>query len=148
MASIPGISRLEQDASGTRGWQVRLQRRGVRIARFFSDARWGSTEAALRRAIDFRDRVLARRSETTIRVQETLTQRNQSGVVGVSRIDNLSSNGTRYTSWQATWSEPDGTRRRVRFSVLRYGEEEAFQLACEARASGIAGEWSPENRPL
>lgn len=141
MAKTPGISRLEQDATGTYGWQVRLRQRGVRVSRFFSDARWGSREAALRTAIEFRDRILARRSTETIRVQETVTTRNQSGVVGVSRIENLSSNGTHYTSWQATWSEPDGSRKRVRYSVLRYGDEEAFRLACEARAAGIAGQW-------
>ena len=32
-----GICRLDLEASGTYGWQVRLQRTGVRFARFFAD---------------------------------------------------------------------------------------------------------------
>jgi hypothetical protein len=56
-------------------------------------------------------------------------------VVGVSRVTVVASNGMEYQFWQATWSEP-GKRRCVKFSVKRYGEEGAFELAVEARETG------------
>ncbi len=55
----PGISRLDQPGVSTRGWQVRLQRKGVRFGRFFSDSAWGGRANALKRAIRFRDRLLS-----------------------------------------------------------------------------------------
>ena len=54
------ISRLDLEAVGSHGWQVRLQRRGVRYQRFFSDQSWGGRRDALVRARQYRDRVLAR----------------------------------------------------------------------------------------
>jgi len=64
-----------------------------------------------------------------------LTRRNVSGVVGVSRII-IKSGTSRYEFWQATWSSGPGVRRRMKFSVRRYGEERAFELACGARKRG------------
>ncbi|MEO0416529.1 MAG: hypothetical protein AAF226_16410, partial [Verrucomicrobiota bacterium] len=54
-----GISRLDQPEVGTHGWQVRIQRKGVRHGRFFSDSAWGGRERALEVALEFRDRVIA-----------------------------------------------------------------------------------------
>jgi hypothetical protein len=139
-----GISRIDLPASGTHGWQVRLQRRGVRFQRYFGDRTWGGKRAALQRARQFRDRVLARleqREENDAgdrRVRShSATVRNRSGMVGVARVRNRSANGVYYESWQATWSPAPGRRKSVRFSILRYGDEEAFQLACEARRAAV-----------
>ena len=61
-----------------------------------------------------------------------LTRSNISGVVGVSRII-VRTAMARYESWQATGSPNAGVRRRVKFSIRRYGEVHAFELACAAR---------------
>lgn len=146
MATEPseyGICRLDLDRSGTHGWQVRLQRKGVRFTRFFSDENWGGRSAALERARQFRDRLLARldrQGQGQVRSHAVPAARNRSGVVGVARVVNVGVNGIEYASWQASWSPEPGTRRSVRFSVLRYGEDEAFRLACDARVRGVSGD--------
>lgn len=139
------ISRLDLASVGTYGWQVRLQRRGVRYQRYFGDNRWGGKRAALLRARQYRDRVLARIDDSADREEgserrvrsHSSTADNQSGMVGVTRVRSLASNGIYYESWQATWSPRPGRRKCVRFSVRRYGDDEAFLLACEARLEAI-----------
>ncbi|MDF1754187.1 MAG: AP2 domain-containing protein [Verrucomicrobiales bacterium] len=141
-ANLRGISRLEQESSGTYGWQVRIQRNGVRYGRFFSDYEWGGTQKALNIALQYRDRVIAhqeRVSQTSVRAHETVGARNQSGVVGVTRISQRSAKGIEYHFWQASWTDQDGNRRTVRYSVLKLGEEKAFELACVAREDALKG---------
>ena len=138
-----GICRLDLEASGTYGWQVRLQRNGVRFARFFADVSWGGRLSALTRAIQFRDRLLSRleRQDDGRARRHTLpAARNRSGVVGVARVVSIGANGDRYEFWQASWSPEPGVRRRIRFSILRHGDQEAFRLACDARAQGLTGD--------
>jgi len=56
---------------------------------------------------------------------------NTSGVTGVtySKVD---------ARWYATWVSPaTGKNVSKTFSIKKYGEEQAFQLACEARAKAI-----------
>ncbi len=137
--SKPGITRLDQEEAATRGWQVRLQWKGVRFGRFFSDSAWGGREAALSCAERYRDRLLARlerrrlRASSSPRSHLAPAARNRSGVVGVARIVQRSASGTEYHFWQASWVTPDGVRKTVRYSVLKFGEEAALALAIEAR---------------
>jgi len=138
-----GVTRLDQEASGTHGWLVRWQRGGVRGSRFFSDGLWGGREAALDRALRFRERLVAkagRRDEARGASSSSHTgpgARNRSGVVGVARVVQRSAAGMEYTFWQASWTRPDGARETVRFSVLKYGEEDAFARACRARREAL-----------
>lgn len=131
------ISRLDQTSVGTHGWQVRLQRKGVRYGRFFSDSAWGGREESLSLAIRYRDRILAhieraieRRSSSS---HSLPAARNNSGVVGVAKITQRSANGVEYQFWQASWTSPNGNRKAVRYSVLKFGDREAFRRACIAR---------------
>ena len=39
--------------------------------------------------------------------------------------------------WVASWPLPDGRRKRVKFSVKKYGEDGAFQRALEAREEAL-----------
>lgn len=138
-----GISRLDQESVGTHGWQVRFQRKGVRQGQFFSDSEWGGKRRALAIARKYRDQLLAQAerqdavSGRAVRVQTVVTRRNQSGVVGVSRISQRSAKGDEYHFWQASWTSSDGTRETVRFSVRKFGDEDAFHRACEARRKAI-----------
>jgi hypothetical protein len=127
------IARLDVSDAGTHGWQVRLQRRGVRYAKYFSDRGFGGSREAYDEALRWRDRVLRQFEEDeSIRVCRR-SPRNQSGVVGVSKVRVVAANGTQYEFWQATWSPAIGKRRCVKFSVMRYGNDEAFRLAVSAR---------------
>jgi hypothetical protein len=57
--------------------------------------------------------------------------RNTSGITGVSlnRVNNC---------WVAHWTDLSGKLHRKSFAVKKYGYEEAFRLACEARQAAIA----------
>jgi hypothetical protein len=128
-----GIARLDVSSAGTHGWQVRLQRRGVKYAKYFSDRQCSGARDAFDEALRWRDRVLRTLEEDDgIRICRR-SPRNRSGVVGVSKVRVVAANGAEYEFWQATWSPAVGKRRCVKFSVMRYGEEEAFRLAVMAR---------------
>lgn len=137
--SRPGISRLDQVSVATHGWQVRLQWKGVRFGRFFSDSAWGGREAARVCAERYRDRLLARlerrrdSSPASIHSHSAPAGRNRSGFVGVARIVQRTASGMEYHFWQASWTGAAGQRETVRFSVLKFGEEEAKALAVAAR---------------
>ena len=130
------IARIDLPGASTHGWQVRLQRRGIKYAKFFADGNYGSPERSLIIARNWRDALLRKFTAQT-RICER-SPRNSSGVVGVSKITVSSSNGASYHFWQATWSLASGKRRCVKFSIKRYGDREAFQLAVEARTEGIS----------
>jgi len=131
------ITRIDLPNAGTFGWQVRLQRRGVKYGKFFADRAYGSPGNSFIEAKNWRDALLEKlKSHTQARVCES-SQRNSSGVVGVSKITVVSSNGTAYQFWQATWSPAPGQRQCIKFSIKRHGEELAFKLAVEARTKGV-----------
>lgn len=135
------ISRLDQPSVGTHGWQVRLQRKGVRYGRFFSDSAWGGREASLSLAVRYRDRIISHverpESERSSRSHSLPSSRNTSGVVGVTKIIQRSANGDEYRFWQASWTTTEGKRKTVRYSVLKHGDKEAFRLACHTRHEAV-----------
>jgi len=129
------IARIDLPVQKTHGWQVRLQRRGIKYAKFFSDSSYGSHEASLTIARKWRDQLVTElqlQAKNKARIC-TRSTRNSSGVVGVSKISVTASNGAVYHFWQATWSPRPGKRCCVKFSIKRYGESEAFELAVQAR---------------
>lgn len=131
-----GIVRMERPANGTFGWQVRLQRRGVKFAKYFADRGFGGPEAALTAARSWRDEVMRQCAvDDRARICQR-SARNSSGVVGVSKITVIGANGASYFFWQATWYRATGERAMVRFSVKRFGEKQAFKLAVLARREG------------
>jgi len=126
------IARIDLPSQCTHGWQVRLQRGGVKYAKFFADSTLGSSAVGLVAAQGWRDELVERLdAEDRARVCRS-SKRNSSGVVGVSKIRVVSS-GVEYYFWQATWSPAPGERKCVRFSIKRYGDKEAFELAVQAR---------------
>jgi hypothetical protein len=129
------IARIDLPDQRTHGWQVRLQRRGIKYGKFFSDSSYEDPRIALANALDFRDQLI-RELEAQAKNQAricTRSTRNSSGVVGVSKISITAANGATYHFWQATWSPQPGKRCCVKFSIKRYGESEAFELAVHAR---------------
>jgi hypothetical protein len=136
---VYALTRIDLGAVGTHGWQVRFQRRGRRYGKFFADRSWGGTAAAYRRARAWRDEQLARLAEAESNVRVCArSDRNSSGIVGVSRIRVTAASGSVYEFWQATWCPAPGRRRCVRFSIRRHGDRRAFRLAVEARQAGVS----------
>ena len=130
------LARIDLPGAGTHGWQVRLQRRGVKYAKYFGDRVYGSHQNAFLAAKEWRDLLLKKIKEGEKARICTRSSRNRSGVVGVSQVTVLT-NGAEYRFWQATWSPSPGRRRCVKFSVMRYGDQVAFRLAVKAREKGI-----------
>jgi hypothetical protein len=122
---------------GSHGWQVRLQWRGQKVSRFFSDRMHGGMLASLLAAREWRDQQREIwHSLQRPRVCQS-SARNASGVVGVSRVIVRAQNGATYHFWQATWCPASGQRQSVKFSIKKYGDTVAYQLAIEARQSGV-----------
>ncbi|MDX2214898.1 MAG: AP2/ERF family transcription factor [Oculatellaceae cyanobacterium bins.114] len=124
-----GISRIEQPAKKHFGYYVRLMWRGKQYAKFFSDKKYGGKQKALKAAEQYFDE-LDEQMPLDSQVGR-MSVRNTSGIVGVSRTKSAS-RGHRYEYWQARWGSGDN-RKSAKFSIHKYGEEKAKQLAIEAR---------------
>jgi hypothetical protein len=132
------IARVDARAVRSHGWLVRLQRNGDAYARFFADGTYGGHPEALDAARAYRDKLLDSLPSSCRKIRaERLTIRNSSGVVGVCRVVRGESSGARYEFWQATWSPAPGTRKTAKFSIRRYGDDGAFELARAAREEGL-----------
>jgi hypothetical protein len=88
------IARIDLPRAGTHGWQVRLQRRGVKHGKFFADRQHGGVRESYAAARAWRDELVSRftAEDTQARICRT-SARNNSGVVGVSKIRVIAANG-------------------------------------------------------
>jgi len=122
----------------TRGWQVRVIRRGIAINEFFSDAKFGGRAGALSEAMFFRDRVMA---ELTIiprsEIARRRTPRNTSGIVGVRHhlkpVKKADGKIYEYEVWTAAGSPEPGKRKVRSFYVSKLGADEAREAAIAQR---------------
>lgn len=58
---------------------------------------------------------------------------NTSGVQGVSRWETTRRGNQKVAMWRATCHDTNGKQVIKTFSIKKYGEEQAFKFACEAR---------------
>ena len=123
------------------GWEVRIQRRGEKTEKFFSDNGHGGKSKALRAAKAFRDKLESQlRPYTVAELSDKPSVRNQSGTVGVRLHQQKDVRGDyeyHYWYWVAQWTDQKGKRRTKSFSVHQHGDEEAYRLACAARKKGV-----------
>ncbi len=138
------ISRIELTSAGGRqhgGWEVRIQRQGRKFNRFFADRRCGGKRGALNRAKQFRDKLEGRlKPYTTAMLAEFRSRRNTSGVVGVrlgARTVECDGEIRTYRFWVAQWTNGPGRRKSRSFSIARYGDDDAFEMAQAARRVGV-----------
>jgi len=59
-------------------------------------------------------------------------------VIGVHLAEGRTRKGTRVRYYCATWADATGHPRKRSFSVTKYGEEKAFELAVRARKDALA----------
>ena len=126
-----------EGAKKTRGWQVRVTRRGITINEFFSDAKYGGRAGALSEAIHFRDKTVRElRPYLRSELARRKTARNTSGIPGVRRRMKPVKRGGKvfeYVVWSASGS-PRPNERRVRdFYESKLGEDEAREKAIAQR---------------
>ena len=127
-----GISRI--DSKDTHGWFVRVYNDSITYSKLFSDRKWGGREVALNKAISFRDDLIKEIGKTyPARRIVRKDKRNKSGVIGVCRTRKRNRNGTYSEYFSVSWSPEYGTHKCRMFSINKYGEKEAFKLACDWR---------------
>jgi hypothetical protein len=139
------ISRIDIDEgpgkAGTHGYEVRLMRRGETFHKFFGDVPNGGKRKALAAAREYRDKLAATLQPYSRKeVAQLKSKRNTSGIVGIrlsEEVDRRGPNDLVYLYWVAQWSPKPGERKTRRFSVSKYGEDEAFRLAQKARKDGL-----------
>jgi hypothetical protein len=123
------LTRFDHPKKNTFGYFVRIQWKGEKHHKFFSDRVYGDRLGALTAALEWRDateRTLAK--PRTDRQVIGFSSRNKSGVVGVRRM--LKAGRDVY---EATWMDAHGRVGRTSFSIARHGEKRAFRLAVRAR---------------
>ena len=138
------ISRIETRSPSGKvygGWEVRMQRRGKKTEKFFSDNGHGGKRDALEAAKVFRDDLEASSRKYTVKeLAANPSKRNKSGIVGVrlhKQVDTRGDYEYHYWYWVAQWTDGKGRRRTKSFSVHTHGDDEAFNLACDARKKGV-----------
>ncbi len=138
------LSRIEiVSARGSQfsGWEVRLQRRGKSVHKFFNDKKFGGERGAYKAASDFRDSLEARyKSYSTAELARKPSKRNTSGVVGIRKhcqIDKRGGYEYHYEYWIAQWTDASGKRKTKAFSVHEFGDQKAFKMAVAARREGV-----------
>jgi predicted HNH restriction endonuclease len=117
---------IRYDYATTHGWWVRVTRDKAHFRKIFSEGVVGSIESALRLAIVYRHEILSSFPVTI----NTTTSRGLSANPE-ERIDRITEKGKAkpYVSWIARWYDTDFRVKTQRFSVLKFGESEARELA-------------------
>ena len=135
-----GISRIEQEEKKNFGWNVRVTFNGKTTHKYFPDKSCGGKNKALKLAREFRDGVVKKlpkaKQEAVSRAQRKVKK---SGVTGVTHVVSTAVGGKSYEYWQAAWDDNDGGRRTAKFSISRYGNREALDLAVQARKDALKG---------
>jgi hypothetical protein len=135
------IRRVDHDASSTHCWRVTVQRRTRIFVRDFSDGRHGGRQPALQAAKVYRDKIvkayppLSKAAYCAIRKKN-----NRSGVSGLTRVDTWELyKGRRFRRlyWEAQWPIGHRKAQHKKFSITKYGEEEAYLRAFTARATAL-----------
>jgi hypothetical protein len=141
----PGVIKINYPDKEQIGYLVKAERRGKRIHEIFYvrhfDGDWNRCYAAAKdKARQF---FLENPRYDRKEVAEIISRRNKSGVVGVRIKENRyrwKSDPDRFTTFldaEAAWSPERNKVKKRTFSLEKYGEEEAWRLACETRRKGL-----------
>src|ERR1044071_2346452 len=112
------LTRFDHHQKNTFGYFVRIQWKGEKYHKFFSDAVYGDRLGALAAALEWRDATERKLKKTpTHRHLGRSSPRNARGVVGVRRIIKRGRD-----VYEATWKDAHGRVGRTSFSITRHGE--------------------------
>lgn len=137
-----GISRIDSDHNHTHGWYVRIRQNGKVRSKFFSDRKYGGISKALMKArryyrkqmqLIFQEALGSVPDKIPDRVIVTKNKHNNTGVIGVQRIERSNPGGSTYRAYRVCWTGQDGKARTKFFSINKYGEKKAFKMACQHR---------------
>lgn len=134
-----GISRI--DSGSTHGWFVRGYRNSRTFSKLFSDRKCGSKEKSLEQARAFRDELLQKLADIPKKGRQrrfvTRDKRNKTGVIGVTKVSRKGKDGKSIESYSVSWRPSPGIQKCTSFSIRKYGEAKAFELAVAHRKKMI-----------
>jgi hypothetical protein len=140
-----GISRI--DSGSTHGWFVRGYRNGKTYSRLFSDLKCGGRKKAQEMARGYRDQLLQELEDIPKRPRARRVVfrdvRNTTGVLGVCRTAKKSPNGTINECYSVSWRPAPGMQKCTSFSIRKYGEKKAFDLAVAHRRKMMKESYGP-----
>ena len=133
-----GITRIDNERSRTHAWVVIIARKRKKYFGSFSDVTYHGKSKALAAAKRYRDAILAQYPPMTMKEFCSILKRNnRSGIPGVCRYVRSNKNGEQACYWIARWSPEPRKTKQKKFSVKKYGEEDAFRLAFLARKKAL-----------
>ncbi len=150
-----GVSRIDSEQKKMHGWYVRVRFNHQTKAKFVPDRLHGGKEAALVKAVEWRDqleRELGRPRTDWVVVAHN--PRNTTGVAGVRRTAKKykGKDGKIYLNevYEVSWNAGREKRGRTSVSIKKYGERSAFRRACAIRrqkeqqmyGEPVAGKWA------
>ena len=140
-SKTPGVSRIDQPSHRTHGFFARVCYQGGIYSAFFADKKYGGKRIALAAAQQFQTELRRRLGMPGARSRrwnaEVVRRRGRSGIHGVRRVVMTNSLGYRLKYWTAQWSPARRVYRKKQFSIRKYGEERAKELAIRARREGV-----------
>ncbi len=140
-----GISRV--DLRRTHGWFVRGYKNGKVYGKLFSDKKYGGKRKAQNLARQYRDELHDKLAQIPIEPRGRRIvfrdSRNTTGVLGVCRTPKRSTNGKVNECYSVSWQPEEGVRKATSFSIRKYGEKKAFQLAVAHRRKMLRQIYGP-----
>ncbi len=144
-AKNKGISRI--DSGSTHGWFVRGYKNGKIYSKLFSDLKYNGKNKALSMAREFRDGLYEdlKKIPSKPRGRRLVFRdsRNTTGVLGVSRTSKRSPGGAVNECYSVSWRPEPGVQKCTSFSIRKYGEKKAFQLAVAHRRKMLKEIYGP-----
>jgi len=138
-----GITRVDHERSRTHAWRVTIQRQGKVHVGHFSDGVFGSKPKALAAAKKYRDGLLSKFPPLTRKEYCSILRRNnRSGLAGVSyhaEVIETERGPVERRFWIARLPLQPWRTKLVKFSIAKYGAEEAFRRAVKARMDALEG---------
>jgi len=135
-----GITRIDQPEKKNHGYYVRITHRGKSHQKYFPDKASGGKTKALKAAKEHRDNLLSKMPKYKQEAASKKKRRiKQSGMTGVTHVVSKSTKGKTYQYWQAAWLDGDSKRKTAKFSISRYGNDKALDMAKKARRAGLRG---------
>ncbi len=133
-----GITRIDQPEKKNHGFYVRITHRGKSHQKYFPDKASGGKTKAFKAAKAHRDGLLSKMPKYKQEAASKKKRRiKQSGLTGVTHVVSKSTKGKTYEYWQAAWLEGDEKRKTAKFSISRYGNDKALEMAKKARRAGL-----------
>ena len=138
-----GITRVDHERSRTHAWRVTIQRQGKVHVGHFSDGVFGSKPKALVAAKKYRDSLLSKFPPLSRKDYCSILRRNnRSGLAGVSyhaEVIETERGPVERRFWIARLPLEPWRTKLVKFSIAKYGAEEAFRRAVKARMDALEG---------